>query len=199
MLCNPFGEEALRVHRPFKKLAEACADTGFHVLRFDYLGAGDSHGDDVDVTIESMSQSLLWADEEIRELSNCRDVIWITLGLGFWAAMRALPTVMGARKILAWDPVLCGEAYLASTSEQGADAVEGFLGFPVSQKLKHELREGYQHPVEATDITSIGAYELPEARKHIPVKDIWNADYALNAYFVPTETIRLIVEEVSSW
>ncbi len=45
VLCNPFGYEAMAVHRAYRRLATRLASTGHPVLRFDYDGTGDSGGE----------------------------------------------------------------------------------------------------------------------------------------------------------
>ncbi|MFM0555971.1 alpha/beta fold hydrolase [Paraburkholderia sediminicola] len=42
VLCNPFGHEAVWLHRAMRELAQRLAARGAPVLRFDYLGTGDS-------------------------------------------------------------------------------------------------------------------------------------------------------------
>ncbi|MFM0414710.1 alpha/beta fold hydrolase [Paraburkholderia aromaticivorans] len=42
VLCNPFGHEAMWLHRAMRELAQRLAARGVPVLRFDYLGTGDS-------------------------------------------------------------------------------------------------------------------------------------------------------------
>ena len=42
VICKPFGFEALCSHRTVRVLAESVADLGMPVLRFDYVGTGDS-------------------------------------------------------------------------------------------------------------------------------------------------------------
>jgi len=48
VVCKPFGYEAACSHRSHRRLAERLADAGFHVLRLDYHGTGDSSGGDRD-------------------------------------------------------------------------------------------------------------------------------------------------------
>ena len=42
VLCAPFGQEAMRTHRALRQLATLLTKRGYHVLRFDYRGTGDS-------------------------------------------------------------------------------------------------------------------------------------------------------------
>jgi hypothetical protein len=51
LLCNPFGQEALRSQRGFRVLADRFARTGCATLGFDYFGTGDSDGDDDDASL----------------------------------------------------------------------------------------------------------------------------------------------------
>ena len=44
VFCHPFGEEKLWTHRVLVSFARLLAERGHAVLRFDYMGNGDSHG-----------------------------------------------------------------------------------------------------------------------------------------------------------
>jgi pimeloyl-ACP methyl ester carboxylesterase len=48
VLCRPFGYEAQCTQRAYRHLAERLSDAGFHALRIDYHGTGDSSGGDAD-------------------------------------------------------------------------------------------------------------------------------------------------------
>jgi pimeloyl-ACP methyl ester carboxylesterase len=63
LLCQPLGYEALCSYRAFRLIAEQLCGAGFHVLRFDYTGTGNSAddalggaslGEDIDAAIESL-------------------------------------------------------------------------------------------------------------------------------------------------
>ena len=45
VLCYPWGQEYLRSHKAMCFLASLLSDRGFHVLRFDWYGSGDSAGE----------------------------------------------------------------------------------------------------------------------------------------------------------
>ena len=52
LLCYPLGQEYMRAHRAFRQLGMLMARRGFHVLRFDWFGTGDSAGRVEDAKIE---------------------------------------------------------------------------------------------------------------------------------------------------
>ncbi len=58
LICNPLGQEAIRVHRLLRLLAESLARKGIATLRFDYFGSGDSDGDDAEATLDDWIASL---------------------------------------------------------------------------------------------------------------------------------------------
>lgn len=112
LLFNPFGEEAIRAFRLYKILAERLARNGVASLRFDYFGSGDSAGDDRDVTFMGMVDDARCAQEELAELSGARRFIWIGLGLGGAVAIKAAEEAIVLERLVLWDPVIDGAAYL---------------------------------------------------------------------------------------
>lgn len=118
LLCNPFGQEAIRTHRLFRVMADQLARQGFHVLRFDYFGTGDSAGEDGEGELERWIQDVLLADMELRQRSQCRRVSWF--GLRFGASIAALASSRAAHpvhRLLLWDPVLDGRSYLKELAD----------------------------------------------------------------------------------
>ena len=53
VFCHPFAEEKLWTHRVFVNFARSLAQKGYHVLRFDYMGHGDSEGEFSDSSVET--------------------------------------------------------------------------------------------------------------------------------------------------
>lgn len=112
VICPPWGQEYIRSHRACHQLALRLAESGIPTLRFDYLGTGDSDGDDLDFSVK---QGVADIDLAIQELRLRTDVSQIALvGLRLGATLAALAT--GSRSDIAalvlWDPIIDGPAYL---------------------------------------------------------------------------------------
>ncbi|WP_411818962.1 alpha/beta hydrolase [Hyphococcus formosus] len=162
LLCNPFGEEAIRSFRIMRILAERLARAGSPVLRFDYFGSGDSLGPCDAVSISGMRADILTAHEELIDLSGKQRIAWAGLGLGasvaYLAAQKLRPALTD---LVMWDPVIEGRQYFdgllsahiktkAHFLEQPIDkvrarefpdvtALDEVLGFIVPPKFKAEL------------------------------------------------------------
>lgn len=113
LLCNPLGEEASRAHRIYRVLATQLERSGFHVLRFDYSGTGDSMGESDDVSIAGWIADIGAAAEQLLSTSGAKKLVAIGLRLG--GTLAALATSRGGlrlRHLVLWDPVVDGKAYL---------------------------------------------------------------------------------------
>lgn len=113
LLCNPWGQEYLRAHRSMRQLGQLLGDAGFHVLRFDYFGTGDSAGDLSEATLSSWTANITTAIEELLDLSGASRVGLIVLRLGAplaAAVARDRPEMVDA--LVMWDPIVSGSAYV---------------------------------------------------------------------------------------
>lgn len=118
LLCNPFGEEAARAHRIYRVLATQLERSGFHVLRFDYGGTGDSMGESEDVTVASWIADVGTAAEQLLATSGARKLV--AVGLRFGGTLAALATSrrgLRLRHLVMWDPVVDGGAYLRELAQ----------------------------------------------------------------------------------
>lgn len=112
VICGPFGHEAIRIHRLFRVLAERLARNGVAVLRFDYFGCGESGGDDQQGEMKGWRLDLLRAHEELARRSGAPRVGWLGARLGAALVLQSARHAQGLDRLLLWDPVLDGPAYL---------------------------------------------------------------------------------------
>ena len=142
VLCYPFAQEYMRAHRAFRQLALLLSAQGFHVLRFDYTGTGDSGGEPADMSLSRWDDDLRMAIEELMETAAVDDVWVVGLRLGGALAARAAshPAVRG---IVLWDPIVTGAEQLAEATSGAAHGGTHSIavgGVPIAPKLLAELR-----------------------------------------------------------
>jgi pimeloyl-ACP methyl ester carboxylesterase len=153
VICNPFGQEYLRAHRSLLQLADRLGAAGFHVLRFDYFGCGDSAGEEDEGRLERWVRDAALAVEEIEALSAVPKVALVGLRLGATLAARLATRQPGVEHLVLWDPVLDGRDYLEELT--AADDVwmreharvrpgrvpqqPQRLGFPLPDALRDEI------------------------------------------------------------
>lgn len=125
LLCYPFGPEYLRSHRALRELSHHLSLRGQHTLRFDYFGCGDSAGATEDGTMEQWLEDIAHAVDELREASGFRRVS--LLGLRFGATLAALfaGRDRDIAKLVLWDPIVSGSAYLKELSRRNRDFMQG--------------------------------------------------------------------------
>jgi len=131
LLCNPFGQEAIRTHRLFRVLAMRLAKAGIHVLRFDYFGTGDSAGDDDQVDLQGWCADIQTAHEELVRLSGSAKVTWVAPRLGAVPAIQALgQSARSAQRLVMWDPVVEAPAYAQLLRRKHVEALETSYSVP---------------------------------------------------------------------
>ena len=132
LLCAPFGQEAIRLHRFLRVLSEQLSRAGLATLRFDYFGTGDSDGDDFDGSLRRWCGDIARADAELRRLSGCHRVVWAGARLGATLAMlSARQAAHPPERVVAWEPVVDGAAYLRALAQDHADALRSAFRAPV--------------------------------------------------------------------
>ena len=139
LLCNPFGEEAVRAHRIYRVLAVQLARSGYPVLRFDYSGTGDSMGEEDEATLDDWVNDVTAAAAELKTASGARRLV--ALGLRLGGTLAALATArrgLKLRHLLLWDPVADGKAYLRelpALHREYMTAEMGSAGWPDTLRL----------------------------------------------------------------
>ena len=102
----------MRSHRTFLHLAQGLTESGFHVLRFDYFGCGDSEGCFDECDFRRWADDVVTAVDEMRSGSGVSRVCLCGLRLGGTIAAMIDAERHGIDGLILWDPVVQGARYL---------------------------------------------------------------------------------------
>lgn len=118
LLCRPIGQEGTRTSAMYRVLAEQLSKAGFHVWRFDYYGTGDSCGDELSESIDSWTHDLALVHSYICEKTS-GPIHWFAMRLATEIATEACKQLTNRlpNRLVLWDPITDGAAYLASLLE----------------------------------------------------------------------------------
>jgi pimeloyl-ACP methyl ester carboxylesterase len=151
IFCHPWGSEYLHAHRTLRQLSTKLARAGFHVLRFDYFGTGDSSGEITEATLSGWEADIGLAIDEIKDMTRATKVALVGLRLGAaLAAQVAARRLENLDALVLWDPVLSGGEYVSELlspsppsvqtaprqSDGSDDEVQGFL---LTAKMRREI------------------------------------------------------------
>jgi pimeloyl-ACP methyl ester carboxylesterase len=146
VMCHAFGAEYMVSHHLLRRAAIALAEAGHDVLRFDYYGSGDSAGDPEDVSLARWCRDVETAADEVMGLCGAERVTLFGARLGAAVALRvAARNPQRVDRIVAWDPVLRGDGYLAwllwaeRSLHPGGTSEPQVLGHALSAELRDEL------------------------------------------------------------
>lgn len=159
VLCSPIGQEYIRSHRAMYQLAVRLSRVGFHVLRFDYFGCGDSSGDFEEGNLQGWTEDIGASIKEIQQRSGMTNVCLIGLRIGANLAMQAAVERLNIDSIVLWEPVYNGKYYLDELVESQRSYLahlpqfargwvfgrsrmrDEILGFPMTSRLREELEK----------------------------------------------------------
>ncbi|MEM1433799.1 MAG: alpha/beta hydrolase [Pseudomonadota bacterium] len=220
VLCYPIGEEYMRIHRAFRWLAERLAARGFHVLRFDYDGTGNSAGNLESTSFPAWQDNVLSAVDELRSISGAEQLSLIGLRIG---ALLAAASAAAARchSLVLWDPVPSGSAFRAQLEARVTNS-----GTPLSDFIDEQqaincagyrftnalLASGQGVELAASHFSAAGGVLLIDPQPPItalPAADIsvdllhsdtpadWDTVDELGGLFLPTATLSSIVDWVN--
>lgn len=142
VLCNPFGYEAMCLHRVYRTLAERLAAAGIPALRFDYHGTGDSAGSDHDPgRVAAWTSSVGTAIEELRRRAGVGDVS--LFGIRFGATMAYLTALErhDVASLVMWSPYLTGRAFLREMRMMQTAGAEQAFASDADRGVSPEVRK----------------------------------------------------------
>lgn len=214
VVCNPFGQEAIRAHRALRQLAALLVRARFHVFRFDWSGTGDSAGSDV--SLAAWRKDVATASDELRDTAGVRKVAWVGLRLGATVALLAADRTVD--RVVAWDPVVRGRDYLAELARMHGEYMKfelprwqpsgdgEALGFALPPSLKSELAaiEPTSFAPAAKRVAVVASEpgprilreRLEKATWHDVPASAWNSEAAMASSIVPMDALRAIVAEL---
>ncbi len=109
---QPLGHEYFRTHRALTLLADQLSALGYYVMRYDYLGSGDSAGDLEQFTLNDWVHNARQAGDEILAISGAANLI--NIGVRFGAAIATMAALPLATRHFFWDPQFNGQEWLQS-------------------------------------------------------------------------------------
>jgi uncharacterized protein len=113
VLCYPWGVEYVYAHRSMRHLAVRLSMSGWHTLRFDYFGTGDSAGECSETNLAGMESDVELAMESLRDIAGTRAVALIGLRVGANVASRvAIRFPNEVETLVLWDPIISGDQYV---------------------------------------------------------------------------------------
>jgi len=110
LLCSPLYTENINTHWAFKRLASQLTQQGYHVLRFDYSGTGDSWGDDGCFGATQWIDDLKIAAAELSQLTSHEFIT--VVGFRFGATLAAHAECEIIDKLILWEPIVSGKKYV---------------------------------------------------------------------------------------
>jgi esterase/lipase len=154
VLCYPIGQEYVRSHRSFLRLANLLAGQGFHVLRFDYYGCGDSMGMMIDADIDQWLEDISTAIEELKYGCDLNRICLIGFRLGATFALMTGKNRDDITGIGLWDLVSNGNVYIEemkrihmqwqrgsfAKQKQNENKYLEILGFPFTETLIRQIK-----------------------------------------------------------
>ena len=112
VFCHPFGEEKLWSHRVLVSFARRLAESGHTVLRFDYMGNGDSDGDFSESSLTTACDDVRAAMTELRRQTGANRVNLLGLRLGADIAALVANDTPGVGQLVLWAPIVDGSRYM---------------------------------------------------------------------------------------
>jgi len=160
VLCYPHGPDYATAFRSFRILGTRLARAGFHVLRFDYLGTGDSSGDIEEVSLPQWIDNVVTAVQELRRSRELSEVSLVGLRLGAALAVLAAAECRHVDRLVLWEPVTDGREYIATQRALHEAWID------------EEMRDGREAP--STDDDLLGCRLTDRLRRDLENVSLWS-------------------------
>ena len=203
LICPPLALEYMRAHWCLRRLADQLAMAGFHVLRFDYYGTGDSAGNSEEADVARWQEDIRCAADEVLEMSNSETLSIVGLRAG--AALAATTQGLHVHRAILWDPVVSGRTYVEQLRQLHRSLLDQHNAIGRYIEATPEELLGYSFPQRLQD-----EIELLDLRKAFPLntnevllfsskatKDLFDLDQALRSH--GTASRAQVLEDAGDW
>lgn len=157
LLCQPWGSEYEFSHRSCRFLARRLAKRGWHVLRFDYRGTGDSWGQSHDGDVHGWLEDIGLAAEELRAITGFDALHAIGLRLGATLLGHAGPRLGTINRYILWDAITDVGGWVRELDER-------FTPQPLPSEGRCELDRYTISTALRAALEALGPPDLPPAR-----------------------------------
>lgn len=155
LLCPAWGQEYLVSHRILRRLAGRLSEKGYHVMRYDYFGTGDSAGERHEGDLLTWSADSETALDELLDMSGVETVTTFGVRLGAIMAWRLAMKRPEVRQTVLWDPVINGKQYLnelvsaqremdrwtlGKPQPTSGEGTWHLLGFPMARAMRDSVQ-----------------------------------------------------------
>lgn len=140
VFCHPFAEERNISHRITTDFARFLSGEGYHVLRFDYRGCGDSEGEFENATLNTRLSDIGRAIDILQQHMGTNHVTLFGLRLGATLSILYAAVRPQIKSLILWEPIVDVGAYF-----------DQFLRMQVMAENIREgvVRSGRQHLLES--------------------------------------------------
>lgn len=220
LLLPSLGMELQRTYRGLRLLAQTLTHSGFHCLRFDYSGTGDSSGDGRAMRLADWIEDTRLAADTLREQAGVQQLALLGLRFG---ALLAQQVVAGGQIVAAgvalWDSPPSGAVFVENLQHLD-DVLNELRG---QQRRRHHALPppardellGHDWPEAlAKDIATLPGLREdlpgrvifvsrdrtpPESVESIRLPDVghWSDIDRLDAPWLPTASFRIVAERLA--
>ena len=146
LMCHAAGHEYARSYRNMQQLGVQLCQAGFDVLRFDYVGSGNSTGDCDQASFDQMRSDAHAAAAYLRSLCPTAQVS--ALGIRLGATALATAGLEDLTNMILWDPIVDGTTFIEQLEHFHRNALYGLTRFnrrrrpgPIDQLFGHRMNQ----------------------------------------------------------
>ncbi|MCK5091391.1 MAG: alpha/beta fold hydrolase [Gammaproteobacteria bacterium] len=200
VFCHPLAEEKLWTHRVFVTFARELARRGYPVLRFDFMGHGDSEGKFDISSIETRMSDIESAIDIIRKkLPHIKGINLLGMRLGATLAALTAEKVEGISKLILWDPVTDGAKYMQEVLRTNLSTQLAVFGKITEKRLDlvQKMKEGGTVNIDGYEL-SCQLFEQASAINLLDNEKTFKGDCLIVQMSKRTKKIRSDLEALGS-